>query len=96
MLTVYKMVHDLSADEFAELKSNYFHEFLEQDDCDVKSMDDIPDEVIYDWYDGIDFMDEDFFCNIKDGDYEGCGAAYMWVPDMSGDMHKRSKLKEDF
>ena len=36
----------------------------------------IPDNIIYKVYDGIYFVDEDFFCSIKDDNFENCGAVY--------------------
>lgn len=65
-MSAYKTVYDLSADEFSELKSNYFWELMDTGECDVDWPDDIPDDVIYAHYEGISFVDDDFFCNITD------------------------------
>lgn len=60
-----KRAQDLSRDELNELKRYLF------------SNEDVPDEIFFEYYDGIYFVDQDFLCNIKDGDYENCGAAYQ-------------------
>lgn len=66
MKTIYKTVYDLSADELSELKSNYFWELEDQGENEFEWPDDIPDNVIYAHYDDINFVDDDFFCNIQD------------------------------
>lgn len=78
-MSAYKTVYDLSADELAELKGNYFWELADQGENEFDWPEDIPDDVIYAHYEGIDFVDDDFFCNVKDGNYEGCGAACAGV-----------------
>lgn len=60
-----KRVQDLNRDELNELKRYLF------------SNENVPDEIIFEYYDGIYFIDQDFLCNIKDGDYENCGAVYQ-------------------
>lgn len=60
-----KRVQDLSRNELNELKRYLF------------SSEDVSDEIIFEYYDGIYFIDQDFLCNIKDGNYENCRAAYQ-------------------
>lgn len=76
----YKSVYDLDEAELAELKEAYYIMLMESDD-DVEYMypDEIPDVVVMEYYDGIQFTKDDFFCNITDGNYEGCGAAYAGI-----------------
>lgn len=74
-----KTVYDLSRDELDELKTNFFWQDETQDilEGDYTSPEQIPDEIIFKHYDGICFVDEDFLCNIKDDNFENCGAAYQ-------------------
>ena len=75
---MYRTVYDLDKAEMDELRDAMFW----ADDADEVLGDDInypweiPDEAIFLHFEGISFCDEDFFCNITDGNYEGCGAAY--------------------
>ena len=52
-----KSVHELSAEEFEELRERYIIEF----DLDH---DRISDEEIRQYYSGTSFVEEDFFCNM--------------------------------
>jgi len=54
-----KSVHELSAEEFEELRERYIIEF----DLDH---DRISDEEVRQYYSGTSFVEEDFFCNITD------------------------------
>lgn len=76
-----KMVQDLSRDELNELKSNFFYQDETQDinEGTFSTPEDIPDKIIFEHYDGVCFVEEDFFCNIKDGNYENCGSAYQGI-----------------
>lgn len=64
--------HDQSGTEYYDFLSDNSKEIVDSSAW----IDDIPDIVLFEAFDGIDFVEEDFFCNIKDGDYEGCGAVY--------------------
>ena len=63
---MYKTVYDLNREELNELKDSMFW----ADDADEEILNvinyywEIPDEVIYNHYNGISFVDEDFMCNI--------------------------------
>lgn len=63
---MYKTVYDLNREELNELKDSMFL----ADDADEEILNsinyywEIPDEVIYNHYNGISFVDEDFMCNI--------------------------------
>ena len=78
---MYKMVQDLSRDELNELKSSFFYQDETQDinEGTFSTPEDIPDKIIFEHYDGVCFVEEDFFCNIKDGNYENCGGAYQEI-----------------
>ena len=62
-----KTVHDLSQSELEELRDSYFHQLLETDSDalgDIESPAQLPMENVIAHYEGIYFVDEDFFCNI--------------------------------
>lgn len=61
-----KMVQDLSRDELNELKFNFFYQDETQDinEGTFSTPEDISDEIIFEHYDGVCFVEEDFFCNI--------------------------------
>lgn len=65
-----KTVKELTREELNELKSNYFYSHLDDDNsnqCDGYDAPwDIPDEIIFEHYEGITFVKEDFFCNLED------------------------------
>lgn len=62
-------VRELSRDELLELKSRYYTERLDQNGeipsygelANVDTL--VTDEEVYEEYDGIDFVKEDFFSN---------------------------------
>jgi hypothetical protein len=64
-----KSVHELSAEELQELRSNYFHRHLtddeiEENDWSYESEEEIPMEEVINFYEGTSFVDEDFWCNL--------------------------------
>lgn len=65
-------VYDLNREQLDELKHNYFWDYIdyntEENDDDPTEYgypENIPDDVIFDKYDGITFTNDDFFCSIK-------------------------------
>lgn len=58
-------VKELSKDELSELKQNYLIENGQQVSygmlADVNSL--VTDERMYEEYEGVDFVPDDFFCN---------------------------------
>lgn len=64
---MYKTVYDLSDDEIAELKDSFFWQDETQDVLKgaYTSSDQIPNDIIFEHYDMVCFVDEDFFCNAK-------------------------------
>ena len=62
----YRTVHELNEDELNELKDAYFDQLQYTEDADTfESADDIPNEIIFDHYEDIGFVKEDFFCNTN-------------------------------
>lgn len=63
-----KTVYDLNERELEELKESYFWQDETQDILEgaYTCPYDIPNDIIFNHYDGVCFVDDDFFCNIKD------------------------------
>ena len=58
-----KTVHELNRNELEELRSSYFYnEDIEHDFVDVFK---IPDKVLFEYYETVGFVEEDFFCNLE-------------------------------
>ena len=66
-----KSVHELSQDELNELRSSWY--FQHKDDGsleevmgrEVENEEDIPMDIVIAYYEDTYFVEEDFFCNIK-------------------------------
>lgn len=66
-------VTELSTDQLSELKSNLFYNYTDEpveitwDAADriesCQYYDDIPDELVFELYSGIDFVSDDFACS---------------------------------
>lgn len=56
-----KSVHDLTREEFAELKSTYFFNFLGEKE--FESIEEVIEEDVVAYYEGTAFSDDDFWCN---------------------------------
>lgn len=67
-------VYELTEEELAELKGSMYWAFANEDSMwydpnaeklveDIDHPNQIPNEMIYEYFDGIDFVEEDFFCN---------------------------------
>lgn len=65
---MYRTVHELSRDEFLELKEALYYAFIETEDDileEISCWEDIPDSIVINHYDSISFVDDDFWCNQK-------------------------------
>lgn len=64
-------VYELNNDELNELKETYACQLNETDNDisygELLDAHSIPDDVVYNHYDGINFTKEDFYCNCKEG-----------------------------
>ena len=61
-----KTVHELSTEEIEELRGNYFAQLQDQgDEGEIYSPEEIPMEDIIRHYEGVMFVEDDFFCNDK-------------------------------
>lgn len=64
---MYRVVQDLTHDELDELKLSYLS-VLENDTeypAWLPDPEDISDEVLFGYYDGVLFTDDDFWCNLE-------------------------------
>ena len=62
-----KDIHDLTREQLEELKNNFFWQDETQDILEgaYTSPEQIPDEIIFEHYDGVCFSDDDFFCTME-------------------------------
>lgn len=63
-----RTVHELTPDELEELRESYFQQLLEMDEevlGDYTMASEIPMSNVKAHYEGISFVDEDFFCNLE-------------------------------
>lgn len=69
-------VRELSEDQLDELKFAYFYQLHDTGEADEVFPEDlhyphqIPDDIIYNHYDGIDFVPDDFCCTCNSSDDE--------------------------
>ena len=56
-------VTELNTDELNELRETYFHQVEDVSEV-ISSADEISDEFLFEHYGGINFVKEDFWCNI--------------------------------
>lgn len=64
---MYRTVWDLGKDELNELRWTYYCQLVDTgEDEGIDGPDDIPDEVLFDHYADICFVEDDFCCNIKE------------------------------
>lgn len=72
MFNGYRDVEELNEDELWELKDRLFwnseEEYLTEEQMEIINnaldSDDIPDELVYEVYEGTSFVDDDFWCNV--------------------------------
>lgn len=55
-------VQELNQNELEELRSNYFYD--ENINHFYRNVQDVPNEVLFEYYGSISFVEEDFFCNL--------------------------------
>lgn len=74
-----KIVQDLTQEQLDELKESYFWQDETQDILQgaYTSPEQIPNDIIFEHYDGICFVDDDFYCTAGNSNFENCGAAYQ-------------------
>lgn len=67
-----RTVYDLTPEELNELKESFFWQDETQDILEgaYTSPEEIPDEIIFEHYSGLCFVDDDFFCNV-------CGLSHL-------------------
>lgn len=63
----YRCTRELTHDELDELKQNYLFDHVDSPSYqELANSVDIPDEVIFEYYEGFDFVEDDFFCNQEE------------------------------
>ena len=60
---MYKTTYDLSIDEMEELKETLYQQLLDDGTIKIDEFDGVTEEMIHNHYDGINFVNDDFFCN---------------------------------
>ena len=58
---MYRTTYDLSIDEMEELKKNLYQQLLDDGTIDTNEFDGVTDGMVHEHYEGIVFVDEDFF-----------------------------------
>lgn len=61
----YRSVDELNKEEFEELRVAYFCSLQDSGANKYESAEEIPDSEVKKNYDGISFVEEDFWCNVK-------------------------------
>jgi len=67
-----KSVHELSAEELQELRSRWYHQHLDDGtleevmEYDPEDEDNVPMDVVIEYYGATYFVEEDFWCNLTD------------------------------
>lgn len=61
-----RTIHELTDDELLEVRGRYFIELQEGGELGfITEESDIPKEAILERYEGTFFVEEDFWCNLK-------------------------------
>ena len=60
---MYKTTYDLSIDEMEELKETLYQQLLDDGTIEIDEFDGVTEEMIHNHYNGINFVNDDFFCN---------------------------------
>ena len=69
---MYRNVTELNENELQELRSNLYHELLDDGSLnevmgkEIDSEDDITMDCVKDYYADTSFVEEDFFCNLRE------------------------------
>lgn len=62
---MYKDVNELNENELEELRGRFFHQLIDNGSEEYNAPCEIPISNVIGFYEGISFVEEDFFCNIK-------------------------------
>jgi hypothetical protein len=61
-----KTVNELNKNELEELRTTYYIHLLECGNGDYFSASRVPMDEVKKHYEGVNFVEDDFFCNIED------------------------------
>ncbi len=65
-------VNELTPEELQELRSRWYHQHIDDGSLEevlgknINNEDEIPMDVVKDYYKDTFFVEEDFFCNLKE------------------------------
>lgn len=66
-----RTVYELTQEELQELRSRYYHQHIDDGsleevfECDIEE-EDIPIDIVQVYYEDTYFVEEDFWCNLKE------------------------------
>ncbi len=60
---MYKTTYDLTSQEMEELQENLYQQLLDDGTINIDEFDGVTEEMVHSHYNGINFVDDDFFCN---------------------------------
>ena len=69
---MYRSVEELNENELQELRSNLYHQLLDDGSLnevmgkEIEDEDDITMDCVKDYYADTSFVEEDFFCNLRE------------------------------
>ena len=64
---MYKTTYDLTCEEMEELQETYYQQLVEDgtiENEEVEAFGKVSEDMIHEHYIGINFVDDDFFCNL--------------------------------
>ena len=64
---MYKTTYDLTCEEMEELQETYYQQLVEDGtikDEEIEAFGKVTEDTIHEHYAGINFVDDDFFCNL--------------------------------
>ena len=64
MATEYRTVYDLTPEELDELRAAYYEQCEQDGVTSGDGYEAITNEMLFNHYDGVSFVREDFFCNM--------------------------------
>jgi hypothetical protein len=66
MATEYRTVYDLTPEELDELRATYYEQYEQDCVTSGEGYEAITNEMLFEYYDDVSFMRDDFFCNMTE------------------------------
>lgn len=60
---MYKLVNELNESELNELRNALYGQLLDEGIVEFETMENVDNNMLFEHYEGICFVDDDFFCN---------------------------------